>query len=88
MHANKSIAYIISQYPALSMIFVIREVVQLKAMGFNIDTVSINAPDRSAEFMVRDEASEAKNTYYVKLDALKGGVIAHIKSFLSGLKVI
>lgn len=80
--ASKSIAYIVSQYPKLSMIFVIREVVQLKALGFRIDTVSINAPDRGIEGLVADEANEAKTTYYLKPDAPGGAIVAHFKALL------
>ena len=41
-----AVAYLLSQYPMLSMIFVIREVLQLRAMGIQIDVASINSPDR------------------------------------------
>ncbi len=33
----RSLAYLVGQYPMLSMIFVLREVVQLREMGFRID---------------------------------------------------
>ena len=45
----RSLAYLISTYPALSMIFVLREVLELRALGFRIDTASINPPDRAED---------------------------------------
>lgn len=79
----RRMAYIISQYPTLSMIFIIREVLQLKRLGFEIDTVSVNAPDRGKEGLVADEAKEADLTYYLKPDGVKGGLRAHAKTLIS-----
>ncbi|HFD88187.1 MAG TPA: colanic acid biosynthesis glycosyltransferase WcaL [Gammaproteobacteria bacterium] len=73
-----SLAYIVSQYPMLSMIFIIREVVQLRARGFHIDVASINAADRSTEGLTRDEANESALTYYVKPEGAKGALQAHV----------
>ena len=44
----------------LSMIFVIREVLQLRDMGFRIDVASVNAPDRRPEAMTAEEATESE----------------------------
>jgi len=62
---GKSCAYIVSQYPMLSMIFIIREVLQLKALGFNIDVASINPSDRESKGLTEAEANEANLSYYV-----------------------
>jgi glycosyltransferase involved in cell wall biosynthesis len=75
-----SLAYIVSQYPMLSMIFIIREVVQLRARGFHIDVASINAADRGMEGLTRDEANESALTYYVKPDGIKGALKAHFNT--------
>lgn len=76
----RALAYIVSQYPTLSMIFVIREVVQLKRLGFRIDTASINAPDRTGKALTADEASEASVTYYVKPEGGKGAIRSHFET--------
>ncbi|MCA9211487.1 MAG: glycosyltransferase family 4 protein [Planctomycetales bacterium] len=78
----RRIAYIVSQYPMLSMIFIIREVLQLKRLGFEIDTSSINAADRGKEGLVADEAKEAELTYYIKPDGITGAIAAHIKTMV------
>lgn len=41
----RSIAYLVSRYPTLSMTFVVREVLALRALGFRIETASINPPN-------------------------------------------
>jgi glycosyltransferase involved in cell wall biosynthesis len=78
-----SLAYIVSQYPMLSMIFIIREVLQLKNQGFNIDVASVNAADRDSNLLTSDEANESKLTYYIKPDGLTGALGAHLKTLVT-----
>ena len=78
----RSLAYLVSTYPTLSMIFVLREVLALRALGFRIETASINPPDRTADQMTDDEASEAARTYCVKSHGITGAVKAHLLALL------
>jgi colanic acid/amylovoran biosynthesis glycosyltransferase len=78
-----SLAYLTSQYPMLSMIFVQREVLQLREMGFRVDVASINAPDRAPEKMTAEEASEAARAYHLKTHGLPGAIQAHAKTALT-----
>jgi glycosyltransferase involved in cell wall biosynthesis len=77
-----SLAYLVSTYPTLSMIFVLREVLALRALGLRIETASINPPDRTADQMTDDEVSEAARTYCVKRHGLFGAVNAHLLALL------
>jgi glycosyltransferase involved in cell wall biosynthesis len=77
----RSIAYLISTYPTLSMSFVLREVIALGEMGFRIETASINRPDRPESELTAVEAAEAKRTYCVKRHGAAGAVAAHLKTF-------
>ena len=86
-----SLAYIVSQYPMLSMIFIIREVLQLRALGFKIDVASINATDRDAKGLTDYEADESAMTYYIKPHGVAGATKAHLltlfrqpRSYLQG----
>ena len=90
-----SLAYLVSQYPMLSMIFIIREVVQLRERGFHIDVASINAADRSTEGLTQVEANESALTWYVKPQGAKGALSAHWQTlrgnaagYLRGLRLI
>jgi len=80
--ATRSIAYLVSTYPTLSMIFVLREVLQLREQGFRIQTASINPPDRPMDKLTAVEAAEAKNTYCIKKHGLAGAAKAHLLTFL------
>ena len=80
--ARPSIAYLQSQYPMLSMIFVIREVLELKRLGFRIDVASINSPDRAPQDMTAVERAESEHAYYVKAHGLAGALVAHFSTLL------
>jgi glycosyltransferase involved in cell wall biosynthesis len=60
------VAYLVSRYPAMSHTFILREVVELRRLGMEIETVSINPPDRSAERLSEVERTEAARTYCLK----------------------
>ncbi len=60
------IAYLTSRYPAISHTFIFREVLRLRERGIDVRVASINEPDRPAEDMPIDEASESEKTFYVK----------------------
>ena len=81
--AGRSLAYLTSQYPMLSMTFVLREVRQLRRMGFRIDTASINAPDRPLVNLTAEEAEEAGLTYYLKTHGVRGAISAHLKTLFT-----
>lgn len=79
---TRSLAYLVSQYPTISMIFVLREVLQLRELGFRIDTASINPPDRTPDRMTPEEAAEAARTYCVKSHGVAGAAVAHLQTIL------
>ena len=92
---SRSIAYLASQYPMLSMIFILREVIQLRDLGFRIDVASINSPDRAPEGLTAVEATEAGNAYFIKTHGLKGAAKAHFQTlftnfagYLRGLRLV
>ncbi len=80
--STRSLAYLVSTYPTLSMIFVLREVLQLRELGFRIETASINPPDRAAEDLTEDERDEYFHTSYVKKLGPAGATKAHLRTLL------
>lgn len=75
---TRSLAYLVSQYLALSMVFVVREVHKLRKLGFRIDIASINLSDRPAESLTAEEREEYRRTYYVKSHGPIGASKAHL----------
>jgi glycosyltransferase involved in cell wall biosynthesis len=78
----RSLAYLISTYPTLSMTFVLREVIALREAGFRIETASINRPDRPESELTAVEAAEARRTYCVKKHGTVGAIKAHLQTLL------
>jgi len=60
------LVYLLSRYPAVSHTFLLNEVWELRKLGFTIEVVSINEPDRSRSSMPADEAEETEKTFYIK----------------------
>src|ERR1700761_1564183 len=60
------IAYLLSQYPAVSHTFFLKEILGLKQLGFQIEIASINPPDRPLDRLPSNEEREARATYYIK----------------------
>jgi glycosyltransferase involved in cell wall biosynthesis len=70
------LAYLVSRYPAISHTFILREIVHLRTLGYQIHTASINAPDRSLDGMDATERAEAEQTYGVKQHGAAGALAA------------
>jgi colanic acid/amylovoran biosynthesis glycosyltransferase len=60
------LAYLASQYPAVSHTFIFNEIRELRKLGFEISTASINACDRPVSQLPEIERAEQAATYYVK----------------------
>ncbi len=72
------LAYLVSQYPAVSHTFILREVRGLRAMGHEIHVASINPADRPHAAMTQEEREEAACTYVVKQVDIVALVRAHV----------
>ena len=66
------LGYLVSRYPAISHTFILREISELRARGWEIHTASINSPDRHANELTAVERTEAEQTFYVKRAAWTG----------------
>lgn len=81
-----------SHYPAISHTFFLHEILGLRELGLEIETVSINPPDREIDAMPANEAAEAGSTFFIKrtppLRALRiaaATLLGHPRAFLRGL---
>ncbi len=74
---TRRMAYLSSQHPMLSMIFIVREIAQLEQLGFDIEVASVNDADRPRDKLTAIEAAQADKTYYIKAHGLAGALAAH-----------
>ena len=56
------IAYLVSRYPAINHTFILREIVALRPLGFDIKVIAIRGADRPAEEMTAVERLEQART--------------------------
>ena len=72
------LGYLVSQYPALSHTFVLREVRALRSCGIEVCVVSVRRCDRSTEKLSADEAEEAMQTFSVLGAGYLHAIIANL----------
>lgn len=77
------IAYLVSQYPAYSHTFILREVQQLRQLGVEITVASINTPDRPLNKLTEIEKTEAEQTFYIKSQGPVNALLALAKTLSS-----
>jgi glycosyltransferase involved in cell wall biosynthesis len=85
MTDNKKIqmGYLISQYPAISHTFILREIRRLRNEGFEIHVASINDPDRPYDALTPEEQHESDRTFYVKRTGFFHTFISCLKTAFS-----
>jgi colanic acid/amylovoran biosynthesis glycosyltransferase len=74
------LAYLVSEYPAISHTFILREVRHLRTMNFDVRVASINSPRRPAAEMTTEELEEIQTTFYIKKVGTVGAARAHLRA--------
>jgi colanic acid/amylovoran biosynthesis glycosyltransferase len=69
------IAYLLSQYPAISHTFFLNEVLAMRERGFVIETASVNSIHPPSGGFPAAEMQEAKRTFYIK-ETPKSAILA------------
>lgn len=71
------LAYLVSEYPAVSMAWLVREVLRLRLLDIDVAVASINGCSRPRERLTRAEQAEQDATYYVKPHGVAGALAGH-----------
>lgn len=77
------LAYLVSQYPAITHTFILREIRALRSQGFNIEAVSIRPVDRPREKLSQEEREEADRTWAVLSQSAGTILAAHASTLAS-----
>jgi colanic acid/amylovoran biosynthesis glycosyltransferase len=78
---NKPIAYLCSEYPAISHTFIYREIESLRKAGMTVFTASIHKPEK-LDIMTPAEQKEAANTLMVLSQPVTSIATAHLHCLL------
>lgn len=85
MHQHRrkplKLAYLVSEYPAISHTFILREIASLRNLSASIYTASINEPNVPVEQMGLEEQQEHKTTFYVKKQGKLKAIWIFFKNF-------
>ena len=76
------LAYLVSQYPAINHTYILREIRTLRAIGFDIDVISVRPPDRPPSKLSAEELEELRETYTVMTAGSSAILAAHVLTFL------
>ena len=79
----KPIAYLVSQYPAVTHTFVLREIRELRRIGVDVRVASIRGTDRPVAQLTPEEQEELRRTFYVKPSGYRVAARAHFRIFWS-----
>ncbi len=73
----------LSEYPAVAGVFMMREVRKLRALKFEINVASINSTGRDFADLASEEREEAAVTFYVKQQGAFAALRSHLSVFLA-----
>jgi colanic acid/amylovoran biosynthesis glycosyltransferase len=76
------LAYLVSQYLAINHTYILREIRELRATGFEIDVISVRSADRPLEKLSPEELEESRQTYTVLTAGFRAILTAHALTFL------
>ena len=77
------LAYLLSEYPTLGHTYLLREVRQLRALGWDIQTISIRRPSTTASSLSPAENEELNSTWYIVGGPLFGYLVSHVATFVA-----
>lgn len=77
------IAYLLSEYPTLGHTYLLREVRELRSLGWEIQTVSIRRPDSQPSSLPSELEAELSSTWYVLGSSPFEFLVAHLATVLS-----
>ena len=65
MPENTRVAYLVSRYPTVNHTFILREIVALRSLGFDLRVIAIRGDDRPSCLLTDAERQERENTVTV-----------------------
>ncbi|MDX2034217.1 MAG: glycosyltransferase family 4 protein [Blastocatellia bacterium] len=76
-------AYLINTYPMISQTFIMREIHRLRELGCEVETLSIEGPDRPFEELTAEERLEAAAAKVMAQSGIAGALIAHFATLVT-----
>src|SRR5271169_2147556 len=77
------LAYLLSEYPTLGHTYLLREVRQLRALGWDVQTISVRRPAKRPSPLSPDETEELNSTWYIVGSGVLGHIASHVTTLLT-----
>ena len=77
------LAYLVSLYPSANHTYILREIRQLRAMGLDVEVVSVRADARPLQALTPEEREERARTFVVTAAGVGAVVAAHAATFFT-----
>jgi len=78
MSSSKKMAYLVGQYPAVNHTYILREIRELRRLGWDIHVASIRPDIRPTSELTAEEQEEQSHTWCVITQGLSGALRAHL----------
>src|SRR6185436_4162701 len=75
------VAHLIGQYPAVNHQYLLEEIQELRALGVDVRTASVSAPDRPTMQLSAAERDEEERTVYLKRIAPLNALLTVLRGF-------
>ena len=82
MNSPRRIAYLVSQYPAVNHTYILREIRELRRLGWDIQVASIRPDGRPLSELTAEERAELSETWCVITQGIPGAVRAHFLTLI------
>src|ERR1700747_724732 len=80
MKSPRRIAYLVSRYPAFNHTYILREISELRRLGWDIHVASIRPDTRPVSQLTTEEREELSQTWYVTTQGFIGAIRAHLST--------
>jgi colanic acid/amylovoran biosynthesis glycosyltransferase len=85
MRSVRRIAYLVSEYPAVNHTYLLREIRELRDLGWEVQVASIRPDTRPVSNLTTEEREERSSTWVLKPQGVGAAFLAHLGTFTTSL---
>src|ERR1700733_12074720 len=78
MNASRRIAYLVSKYPAVNHTYLLREIRELRSLGWEVHVASVRPDTRPISDLTDEEREERSSTWPLTEQGVGAAVLAHL----------
>jgi glycosyltransferase involved in cell wall biosynthesis len=83
MNVPRRIAYLVSKYPSVNHTYILREIRELRKLGWEVHVASIRPDTRPTDDLTAEEREEQSSTWPLTTQGIGGAVLAHLTTLMT-----